>query len=147
MLPRGSLISMCSPGDPNISYPELIADYTRVDPVIGSLFSQWFCSVSVSKQFPSSLSLCSVLSHGNISYSQLMWFWRVLFDLSYYCYILKETTSVSSYSQYLWYWCQFLLLLSRKNANWRSPRAAVIPNFHLPMRSSEVKNRYTVMAY
>ncbi|KAL8516552.1 hypothetical protein ACS0TY_014992 [Phlomoides rotata] len=27
---------------------------------------------------------------------------------------------------------------------WRSPRAAVIPNFHLPMRSNEVKNRTNV---
>ncbi|KAL8057944.1 hypothetical protein ABFX02_04G216700 [Erythranthe guttata] len=27
---------------------------------------------------------------------------------------------------------------------WRSPRAAVIPNFHLPMRSYEVKNRTNV---
>ncbi|CAI9764805.1 unnamed protein product [Fraxinus pennsylvanica] len=32
----------------------------------------------------------------------------------------------------------------RKNANWRSPRAAIIPNFHLPMRSFEVKNRTSV---
>ncbi|PSS11811.1 4-hydroxy-tetrahydrodipicolinate synthase [Actinidia chinensis var. chinensis] len=29
----------------------------------------------------------------------------------------------------------------RRNTKWRSPRAAVIPNFHLPMRSFEVKNR------
>ncbi|KAK9266114.1 hypothetical protein L1049_010761 [Liquidambar formosana] len=29
----------------------------------------------------------------------------------------------------------------RSNAKWRSPQAAVIPNFHLPMRSFEVKNR------
>ncbi|KAL3743689.1 hypothetical protein ACJRO7_018887 [Eucalyptus globulus] len=29
----------------------------------------------------------------------------------------------------------------RRNVQWRSPRAAVIPNFHLPMRSYEVKNR------
>ncbi|CAN4118790.1 unnamed protein product [Withania somnifera] len=29
----------------------------------------------------------------------------------------------------------------RRNGIWRSPRAAVIPNFHLPMRSYEVKNR------
>nr|GMD21856.1 4-hydroxy-tetrahydrodipicolinate synthase, chloroplastic [Ipomoea batatas] len=29
----------------------------------------------------------------------------------------------------------------RTTARWRSPRAAVIPNFHLPMRSNEVKNR------
>ncbi|CAA3003387.1 4-hydroxy-tetrahydrodipicolinate synthase, chloroplastic-like [Olea europaea var. sylvestris] len=29
----------------------------------------------------------------------------------------------------------------RRNAKWRSPRAAIIPNFHLPMRSYEVKNR------
>ncbi|KAL0389905.1 UNVERIFIED_CONTAM: 4-hydroxy-tetrahydrodipicolinate synthase, chloroplastic [Sesamum calycinum] len=28
--------------------------------------------------------------------------------------------------------------------NWRSPRAAVVPNFHLPMRSYEVKNRTSV---
>ncbi|KAG2729590.1 hypothetical protein I3843_01G252900 [Carya illinoinensis] len=28
-----------------------------------------------------------------------------------------------------------------RNAKWRSPQAAVIPNFHLPMRSLEVKNR------
>ncbi|XP_047941555.1 4-hydroxy-tetrahydrodipicolinate synthase, chloroplastic-like isoform X2 [Salvia hispanica] len=27
---------------------------------------------------------------------------------------------------------------------WRSPRAAVVPNFHLPMRSNEVKNRTNV---
>nr|GMD24792.1 4-hydroxy-tetrahydrodipicolinate synthase, chloroplastic [Ipomoea batatas]GMD26394.1 4-hydroxy-tetrahydrodipicolinate synthase, chloroplastic [Ipomoea batatas]GMD26584.1 4-hydroxy-tetrahydrodipicolinate synthase, chloroplastic [Ipomoea batatas] len=31
--------------------------------------------------------------------------------------------------------------LIRTTARWRSPRAAVIPNFHLPMRSNEVKNR------
>ncbi|CAN4093623.1 unnamed protein product [Withania somnifera] len=30
---------------------------------------------------------------------------------------------------------------SRRIATWRSPRAAVIPTFHLPMRSYEVKNR------
>ncbi|XP_055825944.1 4-hydroxy-tetrahydrodipicolinate synthase, chloroplastic-like isoform X2 [Solanum dulcamara] len=29
----------------------------------------------------------------------------------------------------------------RRNAIWKSPRAAVIPSFHLPMRSNEVKNR------
>ncbi|XP_059459002.1 4-hydroxy-tetrahydrodipicolinate synthase, chloroplastic [Corylus avellana] len=29
----------------------------------------------------------------------------------------------------------------KRNAKWRSPRAAVIPNFHLPMRSLESKNR------
>lgn len=29
----------------------------------------------------------------------------------------------------------------RRNANWRSPKAAIIPNLHLPMRSLEVKNR------
>ncbi|KAK4595030.1 hypothetical protein RGQ29_018679 [Quercus rubra] len=29
----------------------------------------------------------------------------------------------------------------KRNAKWRSPQAAVIPNFHLPMRSLEVKNR------
>ncbi|XP_038708250.1 4-hydroxy-tetrahydrodipicolinate synthase, chloroplastic isoform X1 [Tripterygium wilfordii] len=29
----------------------------------------------------------------------------------------------------------------RTNVKWRSPQAAVIPNFHLPMRSFEVKNR------
>nr|POF09830.1 4-hydroxy-tetrahydrodipicolinate synthase 2, chloroplastic [Quercus suber] len=27
-----------------------------------------------------------------------------------------------------------------RNAKWRSPQAAVIPNFHLPMHSLEVKN-------
>ncbi|VFQ65587.1 unnamed protein product [Cuscuta campestris] len=31
--------------------------------------------------------------------------------------------------------------LIRKTTRWRSPKAAVIPNFHLPMRSNEVKNR------
>ncbi|CAI9102169.1 OLC1v1000393C1 [Oldenlandia corymbosa var. corymbosa] len=30
---------------------------------------------------------------------------------------------------------------TRRNARWRSPEAAVIPSFHLPMRSFEVKNR------
>ncbi|PON42185.1 4-hydroxy-tetrahydrodipicolinate synthase [Trema orientale] len=29
----------------------------------------------------------------------------------------------------------------RRNAKWRAPQAAIIPNFHLPMRSFEVKNR------
>lgn len=29
----------------------------------------------------------------------------------------------------------------RRNGGWRSPQAAIIPNFHLPMRSLEVKNR------
>ncbi|KAI3416797.1 uncharacterized protein J3R85_015062 [Psidium guajava] len=29
----------------------------------------------------------------------------------------------------------------RRNVQWRFPRAAVVPNFHLPMRSYEVKNR------
>ncbi|XP_016462988.1 4-hydroxy-tetrahydrodipicolinate synthase, chloroplastic-like [Nicotiana tabacum] len=29
----------------------------------------------------------------------------------------------------------------RRTTRWRSPRAAVIPSFHLPMRSNEVKNR------
>lgn len=33
------------------------------------------------------------------------------------------------------------LLCTRRNVKWRSPQAAVIPNFHLPMRSFEVKNR------
>ncbi|XVF79912.1 hypothetical protein PTKIN_Ptkin15bG0028700 [Pterospermum kingtungense] len=33
---------------------------------------------------------------------------------------------------------------SRRNVKWRSPQAAVIPNFHLPMRSLEVKNRTSV---
>lgn len=28
-----------------------------------------------------------------------------------------------------------------RTANWRSPQAAVLPNFHLPMRSFEIKNR------
>ncbi|KAI3495280.1 hypothetical protein L1887_37547 [Cichorium endivia] len=28
-----------------------------------------------------------------------------------------------------------------RNARWKTPSAAIIPNFHLPMRSSEVKNR------
>ncbi|XAR54120.1 4-hydroxy-tetrahydrodipicolinate synthase [Bertholletia excelsa] len=28
-----------------------------------------------------------------------------------------------------------------RNAKWRSPQAAIVPNFHLPMRSYEVKNR------
>ncbi|GMP43493.1 hypothetical protein CsSME_00012830 [Camellia sinensis var. sinensis] len=28
-----------------------------------------------------------------------------------------------------------------RNGGWRSPQAAIIPNFHLPMRSLEVKNR------
>ncbi|XP_031393882.1 4-hydroxy-tetrahydrodipicolinate synthase, chloroplastic-like [Punica granatum] len=32
----------------------------------------------------------------------------------------------------------------RRNGKWRSPQAAVIPNFHLPMRSLEVKNRTSV---
>ncbi|CAN6698056.1 unnamed protein product [Malus baccata var. baccata] len=32
----------------------------------------------------------------------------------------------------------------RRNTKWRCPRAAVIPNFHLPMRSFEVKNRTSV---
>ncbi|GFP89473.1 4-hydroxy-tetrahydrodipicolinate synthase chloroplastic [Phtheirospermum japonicum] len=31
-----------------------------------------------------------------------------------------------------------------RTPKWRSPRAAVIPNFHLPMRSYEVKNRTNV---
>ncbi|WOG90431.1 hypothetical protein DCAR_0209675 [Daucus carota subsp. sativus] len=30
---------------------------------------------------------------------------------------------------------------NRRNAIWRSPKAAIIPNFHLPMRSTEVRNR------
>ncbi|KAK9162037.1 hypothetical protein Syun_002939 [Stephania yunnanensis] len=30
---------------------------------------------------------------------------------------------------------------SRRSGGWRAPEAAVIPNFHLPMRSLEVKNR------
>nr|DAD33766.1 TPA_asm: hypothetical protein HUJ06_012617 [Nelumbo nucifera] len=34
-----------------------------------------------------------------------------------------------------------LFLLNRRNGRWRSPEAAIIPNFHLPMRSLEVKNR------
>ncbi|CAM9003040.1 unnamed protein product [Rhodiola kirilowii] len=29
----------------------------------------------------------------------------------------------------------------RKSQRWRSPKAAIVPNFHLPMRSYEVKNR------
>ncbi|KAL1828527.1 4-hydroxy-tetrahydrodipicolinate synthase, chloroplastic [Daucus carota subsp. sativus] len=29
----------------------------------------------------------------------------------------------------------------RRNTTWRPPKAAIIPNFHLPMRSMEVKNR------
>ncbi|GAB4861879.1 4-hydroxy-tetrahydrodipicolinate synthase 2, chloroplastic [Ancistrocladus abbreviatus] len=33
---------------------------------------------------------------------------------------------------------------NRRNVTWRSPRAAVLPNFHLPMRSYEVKNRTNV---
>ncbi|GAB4844383.1 4-hydroxy-tetrahydrodipicolinate synthase, chloroplastic [Ancistrocladus abbreviatus] len=33
---------------------------------------------------------------------------------------------------------------SRRNVTWRSPRAAVLPNFHLPMRSYEIKNRTNV---
>ncbi|XP_034709484.1 4-hydroxy-tetrahydrodipicolinate synthase, chloroplastic-like [Vitis riparia] len=32
----------------------------------------------------------------------------------------------------------------RRNAKWKSAQAAVIPNFHLPMRSFEVKNRTSV---
>lgn len=32
----------------------------------------------------------------------------------------------------------------RRNAKWKFPQAAVIPNFHLPMRSFEVKNRTSV---
>ncbi|CAK9186506.1 unnamed protein product [Ilex paraguariensis] len=31
--------------------------------------------------------------------------------------------------------------VSGRNATWRLPKAAIIPNFHLPMRSFEVKNR------
>ena len=31
--------------------------------------------------------------------------------------------------------------LNRRSAKWRAPQAAIIPNFHLPMRSFEVKNR------
>jgi len=30
---------------------------------------------------------------------------------------------------------------TRRNAKWVSPIAAVVPNFHLPMRSLEDKNR------
>ncbi|KAL8111402.1 4-hydroxy-tetrahydrodipicolinate synthase, chloroplastic-like [Apium graveolens] len=30
---------------------------------------------------------------------------------------------------------------TRRNAMWRSPKAAITPNFHLPMRSTEVRNR------
>ncbi|KAF2312498.1 hypothetical protein GH714_034887 [Hevea brasiliensis] len=42
--------------------------------------------------------------------------------------------------------CQLPLPVStrcykRRSAKWRSPQAAIIPNFHLPMRSFEVKNR------
>ncbi|KAK4800335.1 hypothetical protein SAY86_020822 [Trapa natans] len=33
---------------------------------------------------------------------------------------------------------------TRRNAKWRSAQAVVIPNFHLPMRSYEVKNRTSV---
>ncbi|KAK4747995.1 hypothetical protein SAY87_014581 [Trapa incisa] len=33
---------------------------------------------------------------------------------------------------------------TRRNAKWRFPQAAVIPDFHLPMRSYEVKNRTSV---
>lgn len=33
---------------------------------------------------------------------------------------------------------------NRTHTRWRSPQAAVIPNFHLPMRSYEVKNRTNV---
>ncbi|KAF2604233.1 hypothetical protein F2Q70_00028864 [Brassica cretica] len=29
----------------------------------------------------------------------------------------------------------------RRSSRWVSPKAAVVPNFHLPMRSLEVKNR------
>lgn len=36
---------------------------------------------------------------------------------------------------------------NRRSAKWRSPQAAVIPNFHLPMRSFEVKNRYTIKEF
>ncbi|RVX01026.1 4-hydroxy-tetrahydrodipicolinate synthase, chloroplastic [Vitis vinifera] len=38
----------------------------------------------------------------------------------------------------------YSLPLSRRNAKWKSAQAAVIPNFHLPMRSFEVKNRTSV---
>ncbi|XP_077235253.1 4-hydroxy-tetrahydrodipicolinate synthase, chloroplastic-like [Tasmannia lanceolata] len=34
--------------------------------------------------------------------------------------------------------------VSKRNGRWRSPEAAIIPNFHLPMRSFEVKNRTLV---
>ncbi|WMV18389.1 hypothetical protein MTR67_011774 [Solanum verrucosum] len=34
---------------------------------------------------------------------------------------------------------------NRRTATWKSPRAAVIPCFHLPMRSNEVKNRNSSM--
>ncbi|XP_058109547.1 4-hydroxy-tetrahydrodipicolinate synthase, chloroplastic-like isoform X2 [Magnolia sinica] len=40
--------------------------------------------------------------------------------------------------------CCFLSENIRKNGRWRSPKAAVIPNFHLPMRSFEVKNRTSI---
>ncbi|KAK1588162.1 hypothetical protein Q3G72_020359 [Acer saccharum] len=33
------------------------------------------------------------------------------------------------------------LLITRKNKKWRPPQAAIIPNYHLPMRSFESKNR------
>ncbi|CAL5381941.1 unnamed protein product [Camellia sinensis] len=33
------------------------------------------------------------------------------------------------------------ILKKVRNGGWRSPQAAIIPNFHLPMRSLEVKNR------
>ncbi|EYU39172.1 hypothetical protein ABFS82_04G216700 [Erythranthe guttata] len=40
--------------------------------------------------------------------------------------------------------CSFQATHRGGTRKWRSPRAAVIPNFHLPMRSYEVKNRTNV---
>ncbi|GMH03882.1 hypothetical protein Nepgr_005721 [Nepenthes gracilis] len=40
--------------------------------------------------------------------------------------------------------CQPRFLQLRRNARWTPPRAAVIPSFHLPMRSFEAKNRTSV---
>ncbi|GFY90352.1 dihydrodipicolinate synthase [Actinidia rufa] len=57
----------------------------------------------------------------------------VLVILSSFCVLVDEDVENGAR---IWSFCIY-----RRLAKWRAPRAAIIHNFHLPMRSFEVKNR------
>ncbi|KAK6163675.1 hypothetical protein DH2020_000539 [Rehmannia glutinosa] len=80
---------------------------------------------------------CPSLPEDYVIYLSLALF---LLEFIYSTYLLFSRVSYDGVG----HWMLFSQSYASRMPKWRSPRAAVIPNFHLPMRSYEVKNRMDI---